>query len=258
MSSVEAVYFIPNRIFDRTNYIILIIIENGKMNDTLALIRNDICSIVLLCRFDITYSEVSMIQSINVIQAYQLAVFTLETSLDQIQKWECDTEKLEELLRINHRGWELFLKTAQFSFSNQTFSENHYITRLLPTLKLTYAGQNLDRLFNNELFISYFSLLDALFADMDSRYNRLNDLLGKQSKYYTVDAWIIEQNIHHKNDINQATRKRILEINDISLRCFFMNMTSVPELKQYSVVLLKWSSYYHDWFSKDNHDLIST
>ena len=197
----------------------------------------------------------SMDKNVELINAYQMSVSIIEMSLGLIEKWECDTTYLEEILRINHRGWELFFKTSHFLFSETIPTKRkdingHSLSILLPGLQLNYTGQNLNTLFQSKMFRDYFQLLDDLFADMDSRYNVINDLLGIPSKHYVVDQWIKAQKFNLKIDMYELIRKRILEINKISLRCFYMNMTSIPDLRTYSVILNKSSSYYHKWFLK--------
>ncbi len=172
-----------------------------------------------------------------------------------IDKWECDTTILEEMLRINHRGWEIFLKTSCLIFSkpvpkNSEELKGHKLGKLLPKLQLEYDKQNLNQLFQSEMFHDYFNLLDDLFSDTASRYNVINDLFGEDSKHYVVDQWIRTWKLNVGKDMYEAIRSRILEINNISMRCFFMNMVTSPDLRTYSVILQKWVSYYHDWFSK--------
>jgi hypothetical protein len=109
--------------------------------------------------------------------------------------------------------------------------------------------QNLNKLFQSEMFRDYFKLLDDLFAVLASRYNVIYDLFGEPSKRYVVDSWIRAQKLDIEKDRYGSIRSRILEINKISLRCFYMNMVSVNDFRIYSVILQKWSGYYHDWFS---------
>ena len=196
-----------------------------------------------------------MDNSIGLIYAYQLSVGIIEMSLELIDKWECDTTILEEILRLNHRGWELFFKASCFIFSekvpaNSNELKGHRLSLLLPKLRLNYDKQNLNQLFQSKMFRDYFVLLDDLFSDLKSRYNVINDLFGEDSEHYVVDSWIKAQKLNLGDNMYENIRQRILEINNITLRCFYMNMTSVHSLRGYSVVLQKWSGYYHNWFSK--------
>jgi hypothetical protein len=181
----------------------------------------------------------------GLINAYQLSVDIIKMSL----------ALLEEILRLNHRGWELFFKASCFVFSNTVPRDSdelrgHKLSELTPKFQLIYDKQNLNKLFQSKMFQRYFKLLDDLFSDTTSRYNVINDLLGESSKHYVIDSWIKIQGFDMEKDMYGSIRSRILDINNISLRCFYMNMVSVSDFCVYSVILQKWAGYYHDWFSK--------
>lgn len=170
--------------------------------------------------------------NISMIQSLQESMDILNSSLVRIEEWKCDTENLEEILRNNHRGWELLLKTFQSHFTNIPFKRNHKIIEIISLLekenKLNFPKQNMQKLFFSENYQDYFKLLDRL-VDTKSRYRNLNDLIGEESAHYEIDKWIK----NHIGYIDKKTfninydkiRNDIIKINYVSIRFIAMNFS---------------------------------
>lgn len=199
---------------------------------------------------------------LNKIRAFEHAVKIIELSLFDIEEWGksqeiIGTENLEELLRINHRGWEILFKTFRFCI-NGKFLEGHNIITQIKCIKkeglLTYQMQNLETIFFSEKTQEYFKLLDDLFDDSSSRYNTINDLIGKNSKHWNADEWIkkhvIFQGNNTSNSIEESTVTEIIETNMICLRYIAMHFSSskAPHKRSLSPIFSKYYSYKNDKF----------
>lgn len=167
-------------------------------------------------------------------RAFEKSVYLIEDSVKRIEEWENDTEKLEEILRSNHRGWEIFFK-AFILLHNQQYHKIHYLTELITkmdelNLLPHIETQNLEKLFRREISFNYYEMLDNLFADTNSRYAELNAIEGKISHFYVVDSWIKKYAwLKGMLDYN-AIRSSLAEINNINLRYFAIYFTtSDPE-----------------------------
>lgn len=198
--------------------------------------------------------------NIETARAFQFSQGIIELSIANIQDWEQDTELLEEILIINHRGWEFMFKTFRYTMS-KGFDEGHCLKKqinLISKEKLfTIKRQNLDSLFFSDKYQNYFKALDELFADTKNRYRVLNNLMGKKNgENFIIDKWIKKYtNWFNESEkcINYTTiRDEILTINRVCMRfiALHFSMSNDANLKQISACFNnQYYSFYIDEFS---------
>lgn len=195
-----------------------------------------------------------MNEQLNLVQAFQVSINIIKLSLKQIEEWETDTMYLEELLRINSRGWELFLKTYKHGIMQAPLKSTHITADLykfaLENRIWKNDIQNLYTLANRDLHIKYFEMLDDL-VNTKSRYNVINEFGNKEAKYYLVDKWY-KENIHGKsiNDFHENLKETIQRINQITLRYFYFQFQRSEEYGNLSVILFGCSNcFYNEFYS---------
>lgn len=186
------------------------------------------------------------------VQAYNQANYIIQFSLKSIEKWEYDFQILEELLRINHRGWELLLKTFRHSMNGRFHGGHSLINQILMIKKeglFWVKLQNLDKLFSGPISMDYFRLLDDLFDDTQSRYAHVNDFLGKASKHHLIDSWVKNHKLDKDpNKFCETTKEVILEINMINMRYIYLHFSQDPSNKKYSSIFGQYGSYFNEKF----------
>lgn len=128
------------------------------------------------------------------LKSFEQSVHLIDFTIKCIEDWDHDILILEELLRINHRGWELFFKTYKHLFSEK-MERGHSLIALIESIErdglIWFKLQNMKKLFESDLYRSYFNL----FNDTASRYANINDIIGARSKHYIVDQWLTNHNL---------------------------------------------------------------
>jgi len=183
------------------------------------------------------------------LNSFEQAVNLIDFSLRSIENWDNDILILEELLRINHRGWELFFKTYKHLFSEK-MERGHSLIKLIESIEkndlIWFELQNMRKLFETDLYRSYFELLDNLFNDTASRYANINDIIGVRSKHCIVDQWLTNHDlIKNLKTMYSDIKSIILEINHVSLRLFAMHFSynENSEYKLYTPYFIKIGCY---------------
>lgn len=154
------------------------------------------------------------------ITSFERSVKIIEASLELVKKWESDTIILEEYLMLNHRGWELLFKTFSLFYCDNCI-QNHHIIKHIYNFKekniLNRKAKNLYEFFLGDISIEYYKMLDDLFANTNSRYSDINDILGIKSLHMVVDRWI--KDYAFINSLNyDLIRNNITEINNKNLQ----------------------------------------
>lgn len=193
------------------------------------------------------------------VEALEHSMAIINLSIDNTEKWEYDTLTLEEILRINHRGWELLLKSFRYWFSEgKYFTPGHSLVKQINKLKqdglLTCNIQNLLHLFLSDKMQDYFKMLDNLFDNPDGRYNTLNALKGDNGNFYIVDEWIKKyvnyQQLVPPKILYENIKNEIIKVNFICIRfiALHFSMSKDQNNKQLSVVF---DDKYYQYFPEE-------